>query len=164
MYFVTLGVFHHGRMVIAVTKFDSCVIPHPLKHNQITAETAQQLVCQQIASAIGTPFDDKQIVVPVCSEWALYARLLEKYPDRHDLREYANDILKKCPNVPRGENEDLVVETTSSLATKLQRESYIDNLEERLVCSLESYSSRKLGEDRNYSASVLSWLSISAAR
>ena len=124
-------------MVIAVTKFDACLLTDPFKeHNMMSVPEAQEIVCKQLAGVIGGAFDAKNIIVPVCSEWALLARMLRKYPTEDLYKKRSIAILNQCPDVHCGADGGLANEDPMSLATRLEDESRIGKLEERLACTL----------------------------
>jgi hypothetical protein len=100
-----LGAFDvHGRVLVAVTKYDSMYQERPTKRK--SEEEIKKLVQQNVKAATGSyrGISDDAIVL-VCGKWALHARLLQRDPD--DV--HSQQIVKvglSLVDAPSGQMED----------------------------------------------------------
>lgn len=127
-----VGVFVNKRVIIAVTQFDKTFSP-VVEHNQMTEEEAKRIVCGMIKSSTGFKAS-QDLVIPVCSMWAFVARKFRHVPNDGRFRQYIRSELEKCPG-PRGQQENPEELGPALLADRLEEESGIDILEERLSFS-----------------------------
>ena len=98
-----LGAFDsHGRVLVAVTKYDSMYQERPKKRK--SEKEIKKRVQQNVNAATGRGISDDAIVL-VCGKWALHARLLQRDPDDVHSQQIVMAGLSLV-DAPSGQKED----------------------------------------------------------
>lgn len=119
--------------MVVVTHFD-VYYTSLADHDKITAEEIKRRVCQTVKEATGEEFP-REMVVPVCSQWANAARQLKFKSNDSRMQRVARKFLLFYDELPRGQGQVMDVESLQSweLARTLEDASGITALEEKYV-------------------------------
>ena len=131
--FTTAAFVSGGRIVFAVTKFDSSYTGYGAEPT--LPETKQHVKKGLMKLGFDVDVDD---IVPVSGQWALLARQLQPDCQERELKCAQTYLIAFKEKQPRGEGEDNIDEQVHSmgvqnLAKELERASSILILEERLA-------------------------------
>ena len=133
MLFTSAAFVTGGRIVFAVTKFDSSYTGYG---EEPTLFATKQYVKKGLMGlGFDVPLDD---IVPVSGQWALLARQLQPGSQQRELKRAQDSLIAFKGKQPHGEGEDSIDEQVHSMgvqnmAKELERASNILILEERLV-------------------------------
>ena len=117
--------------MVAVTHFDTFYTAL-LEHDKIPVDVIKQKVCSTVQSAIGEYFPE-DLVIPVCSKWAQFARQLRYKPCDEKLKAAALRCLDDYDEDPRGQAECIENLDPVHIADRLEKASGILKIEERYV-------------------------------
>ena len=126
--YLILGAFDdHGRVLIAVTKYDTMY--QERKQKRKSEEYIKEVVQKNVNTATRRDIS-KDAIVPVCGKWALHVRLLQRDTTDEYIREQIIAGLKLA-EVACGQTENLSQMSPETLSIHMEGVTKIAKLEER---------------------------------
>ena len=135
--YVPADVFKDKRVIIAVTHFDRYYTADE-EHGKIDERTIRMKVLSQIGAVMDSSESlPESMVIPICGQWAHFARQLKYHIDDTDLKQKVVKFLRYCSEYPCGQAENLDDLPSDTLAGWLENASGLLEVESR-------YNSAKL--------------------
>ena len=133
--YVPADVFKDKRVIIAVTHFDRYYTADE-EYDKIDERTIRMSVLSQIRDAIDSSESfPETMVIPICGQWAHFARQLKYHTDDSDLKQKVVKYLRHYNEYPCGQAENLDSLPSDTLVERLENASGLLELESRYICA-----------------------------